>query len=73
MVRTCAVESYGRIGAEFLESLALLDYKAHQEDLAKKQPTTRWYGSWLDHLSCGIARGVARSIADALALAIAEA
>ena len=71
-VCTCAVEAYGRIGEQFLEVLASLDLKAHQEDIARNVPTTRWFSRWLDQLSCGVARGVARSIADALAIRIAE-
>ena len=71
-VQTCAVEAYGRIGDDFLEALAHLDHRAHQEDIARNLPTTRWFPRWLDHISCGVARGVARSMADALGMVIAE-
>ena len=71
-VETCAAETYGRLGQEFVDILADLDCRASREARARNLPTSQFFSNWLDTLSAGIARGGARTICDGLETSIAE-
>ena len=65
-VAVAAIETYGRIGDEFVELLYNLHYMAQTNDVNRSQFPSNWFSKWKAMLGCAVARNVARSIDDAV-------
>ena len=61
------METYGFIGAEFMELLACLHSMAQARDISMGSWPTNWFRKWTVQLGAVTARNVARSIDEAVA------
>ena len=65
VVRTAAMETFGRHGADLVALLEQLADLARQRDIAFGLPPTRWLRKWRAQLSLAVARMIGRAIQSA--------